>query len=87
MRLEQHLEAPDDVTVLFLRDITNCKEEENNQEEEGRGLLKVEIDSDVEHFSGNEVEDFESEDIKDSEDFEVLKDKKIETPEKGPAYK
>ena len=80
MRLEQHLEAPEDVTVLFLRDINNCKEEENKQEEEERDLLKVEIDSDVENFSGNEVEDFESEAIKDSEDFEdESKDNKIET--------
>ena len=81
MRLDQHLEALEDVTVLFLRDINNCKgEEENKQEEEERDLLKVEVDSDVENYSGNEAEDFESEDIKDSEDFEdESKDKKIET--------
>ena len=69
MRLDQHLEAPEDVTVLFVR--AESKQEDEKQEEGGSfesDHLKVEINSDVE--SGNEAVDFEKEDIEEFEDVE-----------------
>ena len=71
MRLDQHLEAPEDVTVLFLR--AGCKQEDKQEEEEGTfesDLLKVEINSDIDEHSGNEIEDFEKEDTEELEDAE-----------------
>ena len=69
MRLDQHLEAPEDVTVLFVR--AECKQDDKKQEEGGSfesDHLKVEINSDVE--SGNEAGDFEKEDIEEFDDVE-----------------
>ena len=61
MRLDQHLEAPEDVTVLFVR--AECKQDDKKQEDGGSfesDQLKVEINSDIDNHSGNEIEDFET---------------------------
>ena len=85
MRLDQHLEAPEDVTVLFLT-AGCCKQEEDKREDKKEeentfesNLLKVEINSDIDDNSGNEIEDFEKEDTEELEN--VLDESKDELEE------
>jgi KRAB domain-containing zinc finger protein len=81
-RLEQHLEAPEDITVLFVKAETKLEETEEQKAEGKYDFLKVELDSDAED-NGEEdnVSDCDNNDCEDFSDHEAKNEDLEYTPE------